>query len=91
VAEPNGVDRCYAAGECVDRVPYYQMECARDDAECLARKRRLASKEVLGFVTDPTSSPVLGVFALFLLGGPLAAAARLTLAVIRKLLPPPAE
>ena len=84
-------EACYAAGECADRVPYYDMECDRDDVECLARRRSLASKEINGFFADPLSSPTLVVFGLFLAGGPLAALTRATVAVGKQLLKPPDE
>ena len=50
---------CYEALECSDDRPYWQIECDRDDTECLANKRRAASKEWQNFSVDPTSSPVL--------------------------------
>ena len=51
-------------GECLDEVPYYQLECARDDTACLERKRRMGSKAVTEFFTNPTSSPAILVFSM---------------------------
>ena len=84
-------EACYEAGECLDKVPYYQLECDRSDSECLARRRRLASKEIDSFLTDPSGSPALLVYGLFFLGGPFAAVTRAIVAVSRQLLgmPPP--
>ena len=52
-------EQCFNAGECAENTPYYAIECARDDAACLQRKRRLASQEINNFIIDPTSSPIL--------------------------------
>ena len=52
------------AGECLDEVPYYSLECSRDDVACLERKRRAGSKAVNDFFANPTSSPALLVFSL---------------------------
>ena len=52
-------EQCYDAGECADAIPYYAIECARGDDECLQRRRRLASQEWKNFSVDPTSSPIL--------------------------------
>eukprot|EP00310_Coccolithus_braarudii_P024060 CAMPEP_0183356844 /NCGR_PEP_ID=MMETSP0164_2-20130417/45227_1 /TAXON_ID=221442 /ORGANISM="Coccolithus pelagicus ssp braarudi, Strain PLY182g" /LENGTH=148 /DNA_ID=CAMNT_0025530347 /DNA_START=42 /DNA_END=488 /DNA_ORIENTATION=- len=51
-------EQCFEAEECIDTQPYYAIECARDDTECLQRKRRLASQEFNSFKLDPTSSPI---------------------------------
>ena len=77
---------CYDAGECLDSVPYYQLECERGDAECLARRRRLANKEIEAFKANPTGSPALLVFAIFLLGGPIAAVVRAITTLVSALL-----
>ena len=50
---------CYEADACADAVPYWDLVCERDDLECLARKRRLASSEWQNFFADPSSSPLL--------------------------------
>ena len=52
-------EECYDAGACADTTPYYAIECARDDTDCLSRKRRMASQEISNFAVDPTSSPLL--------------------------------
>ncbi|KAL1512059.1 hypothetical protein AB1Y20_005332 [Prymnesium parvum] len=82
---------CFEAGECVDRVPYYRLECARDDLDCLQRKRRLASEQFDRFSVDPFSQPLYLVCAFFLLSGPFAAFARFTAALIRELLSKPSD
>lgn len=79
--------QCYDAGECVDEVPYYQLECQRGDDACLARRRREGSKAVSAFASDPLSSPLLLVLSLFFFGGPLAAIIRTTVGLIKPLLP----
>ena len=55
---------CYDAGECLDKVPYYQLECSRDDVACLERKRRMGSKAVTEFFANPLSSPAILVFSM---------------------------
>ena len=67
---------CYDAGECADPVLYYKIECERDDLECLARKRRIATSKINGFIDNPTSQPGILVFALFFFAGPIAAVVR---------------
>lgn len=69
-------EECYNAGECLDAVSYYRIQCERDDTECLARKRRLASQEANSFLSDPGSSPGFLFFALLLFSGPVAASIR---------------
>uniref|UniRef100_A0A7S3BY20 PSI-J n=1 Tax=Haptolina ericina TaxID=156174 RepID=A0A7S3BY20_9EUKA len=82
-------EACYDAGECVDKVPYYQIECGRGDSACSERKRRLAKKEIGLFFSDPGASPALLVFSLFLLGGPFAGVTRATITVLRQLMKKP--
>jgi hypothetical protein len=55
---------CYDAGDCLDKVPYYQLECSRDDVACLERKRRMGSKAVTEFFVNPLSSPAILVFSM---------------------------
>lgn len=78
-------EACYNAGECADAVPYYQLECERSDKECLARKRRLASREITAFLENPTSSPALLVFGFVFFSGPFAALLRFTRALWKAL------
>ena len=58
-------ERCYEAGECAEKQTFYSIECARDDVECLQRKRTLANREWSSFFEDPTSSPILLFAAIF--------------------------
>ena len=67
---------CYDAGECLDAVNYYRIQCERGDAECLARKRRLANQDINNFFANPASQPGLLVFAFLLSAGPVAAFTR---------------
>ena len=57
--------KCFEAGECAERKTFYSIECAREDVECLQRKRTLANREWSSFFEDPFSSPILLFAAIF--------------------------
>ena len=59
---------CYDALECASDVPYYAIVCARDDGDCLERKRRLAREAISG-------SPTPSILASYLVGVALLRAA----------------
>ena len=60
---------CFDRLECESDEPYYLIQCDRDDAYCLERKRRLASRALQQGFGGP-SSGALTVFALFAFLGP---------------------
>ena len=66
---------CFDRLECENEDPYYTIQCDRDDAHCLDRKRRLASKALQQGFGGP-SSGALTVFALFAFLGPTAKVVR---------------
>jgi ribosome-associated protein len=57
---------CFEALECAEPVPAYDIQCARDDAECLQRRQRLARQEIKAFLAEPGG--FVGVAAILLLG-----------------------
>ena len=72
---------CYDALECASDVPYYDITCERGDAECIARKRRLANEALRG----GPGFEVIALFAIALLSGPLTAVARAIRTAIRRM------
>ena len=77
-------EACYAAGECVDKVPYYRLECERGDSECLQRKQRLARAEINTFFVDPLSQPTFLIVAFILFSGPLTAVVRVLARLLKR-------
>mmetsp|Transcript_25156 Transcript_25156/g.51113 ORF Transcript_25156/g.51113 Transcript_25156/m.51113 type:complete len:151 (-) Transcript_25156:235-687(-) len=77
-------EKCYDAEECVDTEPYYAIECARDDTDCLQRKRRLALEELNSFKLDPTSSPIFLLATLAFVFQWGAAAVRIGTSLVRR-------
>ena len=82
-------EKCYEDGYCAEPIPYYAIECERDDDYCLQRKRRLAAQEFANFRINPTSSPVI----LVMLSMPVLqwsiAATRIAFGIIKRNQPPP--
>ena len=77
--QSNRAKECYEQGECAEPVPYYAIECEREDAECLARRRRLASREL----ASGDLGGAAGIAALLLIG-PAAAVVRVASSLIRR-------
>ena len=57
---------CYNTLDCVSDVPYYAIECNREDEYCLQRKQRLAREAREKLQENPGGA--VGVFAIFILG-----------------------
>ena len=84
-------EECYDAGACADTTPYYAIECARDDTDCLLRKRRLAAQEINNFSVDPTSSPLLLLAASAVVFQWGSAAVRIGAGLVRRALGDPGD
>lgn len=57
-------EACFERVECAEAVPAYDIQCGREDSECLERRQRLARQEFNAFLADPGG--FVGVAALLL-------------------------